>query len=122
MEAGKVKWHGEYRMVDLIDAMIEAADEELRCRRQRHGALGLPDLRLVLGHVYRQFDELPDRGAGPLACRATAPSSPPTPTARSCSCKAGQQVVELCRTLVRQRRRLGAAALDRQLCRLSKMP
>ncbi len=27
MEAGKVKWHGEYRMVDLIDAMIEAADD-----------------------------------------------------------------------------------------------
>jgi dihydroxy-acid dehydratase len=26
MEAGKVKWHGKYRMVDLIDAMIEAAD------------------------------------------------------------------------------------------------
>ena len=28
MEAGKVKWHGEYRMVDLIDAMIEAADDK----------------------------------------------------------------------------------------------
>jgi dihydroxy-acid dehydratase len=28
MEAGKVKWHGEYRMVDLIDAMIEAADSQ----------------------------------------------------------------------------------------------
>ncbi len=26
MEAGKVKWHGQYRMVDLIDAMIEAGD------------------------------------------------------------------------------------------------
>ncbi|CAB1367486.1 dihydroxy-acid dehydratase [Denitratisoma oestradiolicum] len=26
MEAGKVKWHGQYRKVDLIDAMIEAAD------------------------------------------------------------------------------------------------
>jgi dihydroxy-acid dehydratase len=26
MEAGKVKWHGATRMVDLIDAMIEAAD------------------------------------------------------------------------------------------------
>ncbi|WP_126447029.1 dihydroxy-acid dehydratase [Sulfuricystis multivorans] len=26
MEAGKVRWHGERRMVDLIDAMIEAAD------------------------------------------------------------------------------------------------
>ena len=28
MEAGKVKWHGEYRMVDLIDAMIESADSK----------------------------------------------------------------------------------------------
>ncbi len=27
MEAGKVRWHGEMRMVDLIDAMIEAADQ-----------------------------------------------------------------------------------------------
>ena len=26
MEAGKVRWQGAYRMVDLIDAMIEAAD------------------------------------------------------------------------------------------------
>jgi len=26
MEAGKVKWHGAYRMVDLVDAMVEAAD------------------------------------------------------------------------------------------------
>ncbi|MFN3884886.1 MAG: dihydroxy-acid dehydratase, partial [Rhodocyclaceae bacterium] len=26
MEAGKVRWHGETRKVDLIDAMIEAAD------------------------------------------------------------------------------------------------
>jgi len=26
MEAGKVRWHGQFRKVDLIDAMIEAAD------------------------------------------------------------------------------------------------
>jgi dihydroxy-acid dehydratase len=26
MEAGKVKWHGEFRKVDLVDAMVEAAD------------------------------------------------------------------------------------------------
>jgi dihydroxy-acid dehydratase len=26
MEAGKVKWRGSYRMVDLVDAMVEAAD------------------------------------------------------------------------------------------------
>ena len=28
MEAGKVKWHGEYRMVDLVDAMVESADSK----------------------------------------------------------------------------------------------
>jgi dihydroxy-acid dehydratase len=28
MEAGKVKWHGEFRKVDLIDAMIEAGDSK----------------------------------------------------------------------------------------------
>ncbi|WP_424192771.1 dihydroxy-acid dehydratase [Ampullimonas aquatilis] len=28
MEAGKVQWHGNYRKVDLIDAMIEAADSK----------------------------------------------------------------------------------------------
>ncbi len=28
MEAGKVKWHGAYRMVDLVDAMVEAADSK----------------------------------------------------------------------------------------------
>jgi dihydroxy-acid dehydratase len=28
MEAGKVKWHGQERAVDLIDAMIEAADSK----------------------------------------------------------------------------------------------
>ncbi len=32
-------------------------------------ALGLPDLRLLLRHVHRQLDELPDRGAGPGAAR-----------------------------------------------------
>jgi dihydroxy-acid dehydratase len=70
MEAGKVKWHGEYRMVDLIDAMIEAADSNNSDKEVAgHGALGLPDLRLLLGHVHRQFDELPDRGAGPVLAR-----------------------------------------------------
>ncbi len=28
MEAGKVKWHGKYRMVDLVDAMVESADSK----------------------------------------------------------------------------------------------
>ena len=37
-------------------------------RQERHGTLGLPDLRLLLRHVHRQLDELPDRGARPGAC------------------------------------------------------
>jgi dihydroxy-acid dehydratase len=50
--------------------MIEAADDACHRRgREGHGAFRLPDLRLVLGHVHRQFDELPDRGAGPVAAR-----------------------------------------------------
>ncbi|MDO8932813.1 MAG: dihydroxy-acid dehydratase [Rhodocyclaceae bacterium] len=28
MEAGKVQWHGEFRKVDLVDAMVEAADSK----------------------------------------------------------------------------------------------
>ncbi|MDP2809341.1 MAG: dihydroxy-acid dehydratase [Rhodocyclaceae bacterium] len=28
MEAGKMQWHGEFRKVDLVDAMIEAADSK----------------------------------------------------------------------------------------------
>ena len=43
--------------------------QDLRRGRQGHRALGLPDLRLLLGHVHRQFDELPDRGARPVAAR-----------------------------------------------------
>ena len=37
------------------------SDEEVA----EHRALRLPDLRLLLRHVHRQLDELPDRGAGP---------------------------------------------------------
>ena len=60
-------------------------------RRRRRGdrALGLPDLRLVLGHVHRQFDELPDRGARPVAARQRHGASRPTPTAGGCSSRPG---------------------------------
>ena len=68
MEAGKVNIKGKISAVDLIDAMVAAADDKRQRRRGRGDrALGLPDLRLVLGHVHGQFDELPDRGAGPGA-------------------------------------------------------
>ena len=68
MEAGKVVLKGKEVALDLVDAMVAAADEQgLRRGHEGHRALGLPDLRLVLGHVHRQLDELPDRGARPVA-------------------------------------------------------
>ena len=48
-------------------------------------ALGLPDLRVVRGHVHRELDELPDRGARPLAARQRHARSPPARSAATCS-------------------------------------
>ena len=58
------------RKLDLIDSMI-AVERRQGQRRgaRRDGALGLPDLRLVLGHVHRQQHELPERGARAGAAR-----------------------------------------------------
>ena len=70
MEAGKVKLSTGARSVDLIDAMVAAADTKVSDADVAvHRALRLPDLRLVLGHVHRQFDELPHRGARTVAAR-----------------------------------------------------
>ena len=72
MEAGKaVVVDGvAHAPTDLITAISASAspqvdDEGLDDRR----ALGLPDVRLVLGHVHRQLDELPHRGARARAAR-----------------------------------------------------
>ena len=56
--------------LDLIDPMIASADP-VGVRRAAGRARGgrLPDLRLVLGHVHRELDELPDRGDRPGAAR-----------------------------------------------------
>jgi dihydroxy-acid dehydratase len=57
----------EFKKLDLVDAMVivrrQGGDADVAESR----ALGLPDLRLLLGHVHGQLDELPDRGAGPVA-------------------------------------------------------
>jgi dihydroxy-acid dehydratase len=50
--------------------MIASGRRQLQRRGSRDDrTLRLPDLRFVLGHVHRQFDELPDRGARPVAAR-----------------------------------------------------
>jgi dihydroxy-acid dehydratase len=78
---------GQDSALDLIDAMVAAADDNVSdAEVEGDRALGLPDLRLLLGHVHRQFDELPDRGAGPVAARqrlgARDPCRPQAPVRR----------------------------------------
>ena len=83
-----------------------------RRRDRDHRGGGLPDLRLLLGHVHRQLDELPDRGAGPEparqrldpgdACRPQAPVR----GGRAADRRAGQAAL-------RAERRFRAAAGDR---------
>ena len=72
MEAGAAARRGRPGAVklDLIDPMI-AVGRPLGVRRAARRARGgrLPDLRLVLGHVHRQLDELPHRGDRPVAAR-----------------------------------------------------
>ena len=41
MEAGKVNWKGETRMLDLVDAMVEAADKVTR-REVANGTQACP--------------------------------------------------------------------------------
>jgi dihydroxy-acid dehydratase len=84
MEAGKTKLasHG----LDLVDAMVIAADSSLRRESRRIRAQRLPDLRFVLRHVHRQLDELPDRSLG-LALPGNGSTLATHATASSCSCR-----------------------------------
>ena len=70
MEAGKVVIGGKSRArrPDRRHGRGGRREEQRRGRRG-DGALGLSDLRLLLRHVHRQFHELPDRGARPVAAR-----------------------------------------------------
>ena len=87
MEAGKVNAERQDQ-VGRPDRRHGGGRRRQGQRRRRRGdrALGLPDLRLVLGHVHRQFDELPDRGARPVAARqrhgARHPCRPQAPVRR----------------------------------------
>ena len=86
---------------------------------RRDRALRLPRLRIVLGHVHGQLDELSDRGAGSLAAgqrhdRRHPRQSPPAVRGR-CGAHRPQ-----CRTLLLRGRRAGASAFDRHEGRLRK--
>jgi dihydroxy-acid dehydratase len=83
MEAGKVVLRGKEHALDLVDAMVVAADDSYTDEEVADIERSACPLRLVLGHVHRQFDELPDRSAGPVAAGqwfdAGHPCRPPAP-------------------------------------------
>ena len=83
------RWRQEdRRRVDRPDRRDDRIGRR-QCLRPAHLAArkaGLPHLRLLLRHVHRQLDELPQRTIG-LACPATEPSSPPMPTGSTSSAR-----------------------------------
>jgi hypothetical protein len=70
MEAGKVTvgWQGDCHRPGRCHGQGRR-QQLFRRRSRRLRALGLPDLRFVFRYVYRQLDELSDRGARLLAPR-----------------------------------------------------
>ena len=96
MEAGKVKWHGDYRMVDLIDAMIEAADSKnsdadvaamersaSRCPATAHCWRRTPTASCCSGKPARLPSTCAAAGTRrmtPASCRAASPASRPSRT------------------------------------------
>ena len=70
MEAGKVVLRGKEVALDLVDAMVAAADEHYTDEEvETIERSACPTCGSCSRHVHRQFDELPDRGAGAVAAR-----------------------------------------------------
>jgi dihydroxy-acid dehydratase len=124
MEAGKAMLKGKLQALDLVDAMVMAADEHYTDEEvQAVEGSRLPDLRLLLGHVHRQFDELSDRGARPVSL----PGNGSTLATHSDRKRLFQKRPAASdrrpgQALVRAGRRLRAAALHRHQERPSRMP
>ncbi len=114
MEAGRATIAGENERRPRPRRRDGPGGRPERLRRADADRRGerLSDLRLLLRHVHRQLDELPRRGARPRAPRQrlhprhrVRPQGP-VPPRRQDRRRAGEAVV-------RRRRRLGPAALDR---------
>jgi dihydroxy-acid dehydratase len=102
MEAGKVQVGRQGHCLDLVDAMVKAADSSCSdAEVDEDRTLRLPDLRLVLRHVHRQLDELPDRSAGAFAARQRHLLATHADR-KELFLKAGHQIVELCRRYYEQ--------------------
>src|ERR1700722_9928854 len=120
MEAGKITVGGKVKKVDLIDAMVAAADSAVSdedvavIERSAYPTCGS-----FSGQVPRQFDELPDRGARPVAARQWHdrgdPCGPQAPVRRGRPSHRRSGAA-----LLRAGRRERAAAQNRQFRRLRK--
>jgi dihydroxy-acid dehydratase len=71
-------------------------------RTSSHRALGLPDLRFLLRHVHRQFDELSDRGPWPVAARQRLDAGHPFRPQAACSWKPAIAIVDLAKRYYEQ--------------------
>jgi dihydroxy-acid dehydratase len=119
MEAGKVKWHGEYRMVDLIDAMIEAADDknsDADVNAMERSAC--PTCGSCSGMFTANSMNCLTEALG-LALPGNGSLLATHADREKLFVKAGRLIVDLCRRYY-EKRRLGPAAHDRQLQGLRK--
>ena len=95
--------------------MVASADPSVSDERAgRDGGGRLPDLRVLLRHVHRELDELPDRGDRPGPAGQRHHAGHARRPARRCSSGPGALVVEIAQAVLRRRRRVGAAPVDRQ--------
>ncbi|MFO1234188.1 MAG: dihydroxy-acid dehydratase [Rivihabitans pingtungensis] len=108
MEAGKVQWGDAVRKLDLVDAMVEAANDKVSDEVAAVERSACPTCGSCSGmSTANSMNCLTEAWA--RRCRAMARWWPPTPTARTVL-QAGRTIVELAKALLRTRRRQRAAA------------
>jgi dihydroxy-acid dehydratase len=86
MEAGKVKWEAKVISLDLVDAMVKAADSSCSDEVDAIERSACPTCGSCSGMFTANSMNCLTEALG-LSCRATAPWWPPTPTASACSRK-----------------------------------
>ena len=117
MEAGKyLASTGEKVALDLVDAMVAAADDKYSdAEVDNHRTLSLSHLRLMLGHVHGELNELPDGSAWAFRCRATARPLATHADRQRLFLEAGHLIVDITRRYYEQNDASRVAAQCRQL-------
>ena len=113
MEAGAPGWSG--RPEAGPDRLDGGLGRPLGVRRAaaRDGGIRLPDVRVLLGHVHRELDELPDRGDRPGPAGQREHAGHPLGPARPVRAGRGADRRDH-QAVLRRRGLLGAAQVDRE--------